>query len=121
MSLSQKQSRLIRDLNLVLKRYSGKGYNPEVVVEVLSRAMRRLRSKRRSLKVVDVLPIQRASGAEILREQRKRLGLTMQKLAKKTGIVQPNLSAMENGKRAIGVSVARKLAKALQVNYRVLL
>lgn len=56
-----------------------------------------------------------------LRGARIREGLTQKELAKKTGISQENLSRMENGKRAIGENVAKKLAKALKVDIRLLM
>jgi transcriptional regulator with XRE-family HTH domain len=70
---------------------------------------------------MNMLPIQAAKAHEIVHEQRKRLGLSMQELARRTGIAQPNLSAIEHGKRVIGPAVAKKLGKALKVSYRVLL
>ncbi len=56
-----------------------------------------------------------------LRGARYRLGISQKKLAKLCGISQENLSRMENGKRAIGINVAKKLAKILSVDYRLLL
>lgn len=121
MTMAQRQARLMRDLQSVLKRYSMTDYNPRVVVEVLSRAFRRRGRKGRHLKIVDVLPIPEAKPSEILQEHRKRLGLSVQALARRTGIAQPNLSAIESGKRSLGPAVAKKLGRALQVNYRVFL
>ena len=40
-------------------------------------------------------------------------GITQAELSRQTGISIPNISQMENGKRAIGANVARKLAVAL--------
>lgn len=45
--------------------------------------------------------------------RRRNAGLTQKKLSEKTGIAVPNISQMENGKRAIGASTAKKLAKVL--------
>ena len=53
-----------------------------------------------------------------LRAYRKRLGLTQRELAKKSGIPQPHIAAMESGKRPIGLIAAKKLALALGVDYR---
>ena len=48
-----------------------------------------------------------------LRVRRTNKGITQAELSKQTGISIPNISQMENGKRAIGANVARKLAVAL--------
>jgi ribosome-binding protein aMBF1 (putative translation factor) len=61
-----------------------------------------------------------AGGASI-RGGRAKEGLTQQQLADLTGIPQRHISEMENGKRPIGKETARKLAKALNVDYRVFL
>ena len=42
---------------------------------------------------------------------------TQKKLAKKTGISQADISKMINGKRPIGLAVAKKLGKAFGVEY----
>lgn len=121
MKLSQKQANLIKDINSVLKRYSSDDYNPDVVIEVLSRSLRKNKKGQGNLKIANTSPIPKALPHEILKEQRIRLGLTMQVLAKKTGIAQPNLSAMENGKRPIGIATAKRLAKSLGIDYHALL
>ena len=56
-----------------------------------------------------------------LRGARYRDGLSQKELAKRTGISQENISKMENGQRAIGEKVAKKLARALKLNVRLLL
>ena len=56
-----------------------------------------------------------------LRGLRYREDLTQVALSKKTGISQHHISEMENGKRTIGKQNARKLAKALNSNYRIFL
>lgn len=53
-----------------------------------------------------------------LRAYRKRGGFTQRDLAKKSGIPQPHIAAMESGKRPIGLIAAKKLALALGVDYR---
>jgi DNA-binding XRE family transcriptional regulator len=53
-----------------------------------------------------------------LRAYRNRLELTQRDLAKKSGIPQPHVAAMESGKRPIGLLAAKKLALALGVDYR---
>jgi DNA-binding XRE family transcriptional regulator len=52
---------------------------------------------------------------------RVKEGLTQSELAKITGIPQRHISEMEHGKRSIGRDRAKKLAKALNVNFRVFL
>ncbi len=57
----------------------------------------------------------------VLQGVRFREGLTQIELSKNTGIPQRHISEMENGKRTIGKINARKLAKAMDVDYRILL
>ena len=58
----------------------------------------------------------------VLRGARLREGLSQKALAKqRCGISQENLSKMENGKRPVGEKVAKKLAKALHIHYKLLL
>lgn len=52
---------------------------------------------------------------------RHKEGLTQMELAKLMGIRQENLSKMENGKRVISLSMAKRFAKVLKVDYRVFL
>lgn len=56
-----------------------------------------------------------------LRGARYREGFSQKELAKRTGISQENISKMENGQRAIGDKVAKKLSKALKLDVRLLL
>ncbi len=56
-----------------------------------------------------------------LRGARRKESLTQIELAKHTGIPQTHISEMENGKRTIGKARAKKLGKALNINYRVFL
>jgi len=60
------------------------------------------------------------SGA-VLKGARLRLELTQKNLAEKTGIEQADLSKMENGKISIGRERAKRIAKVLNVDYRILL
>jgi helix-turn-helix protein len=57
----------------------------------------------------------------MLRAARTREALTQMQLARLTGIPQRHLSEMELGKRPIGKDRAKRLADALQVDYRLLL
>ena len=56
----------------------------------------------------------------VLRGARYREGLSQKELAKRTGISQENISKMENGQRPIGEKVAKKLAKALRIDFELL-
>jgi DNA-binding XRE family transcriptional regulator len=56
-----------------------------------------------------------------LRAYRNRSDLTQRQLAAQTGIPQRHISEMENGKRPIGKENARKLAAALNIDYRIFL
>ena len=53
-----------------------------------------------------------------LRGVRLREDLTQDALAELTGISRSNISAMEHGKRPIGKETAKKLAAALNCDYR---
>ena len=56
-----------------------------------------------------------------IKAYRSREGLTQHNLAKKSGIRQGHISEMEKNKRPIGLKVAKKLAEALNCDYRRLL
>ena len=58
---------------------------------------------------------------EILRGARYREELTQAKLAEKIGVKRQHISEMENNKRPIGKAMAKRLAKALNVNYKIFL
>jgi DNA-binding XRE family transcriptional regulator len=55
---------------------------------------------------------------KLLNAYRIRAGLTVTELAKAAGTKYPNISAMENDRRAIGLDMARRLGKALNVDYQ---
>ncbi len=57
----------------------------------------------------------------ILRGSRVKEELTQVQLSEMTGIPRRHISEMEHGKRPIGKETARKLAKALECDYRVFL
>ena len=59
--------------------------------------------------------------ASVLRGARSKEGITQTRLAELTGIPQRHISEMEQGKRPIGKETAKKLAAALNIDYRVLL
>lgn len=59
-----------------------------------------------------------ARPADSVRIKRENAGMTQADLALKTGISVTNISAIENGKRPIGVITAKKLSSALDVDYR---
>lgn len=52
---------------------------------------------------------------------RHREGITQEELSVQTGIPRRHISEMENGKRPIGKANAKKLAKVLNVDLRMLL
>ena len=52
---------------------------------------------------------------------RHKEGLTQKQLAEKLGIPQSHISEMENSKRPIGKSMAKRLAKVLGVGYKIFL
>ncbi len=56
-----------------------------------------------------------------LRGYRYRENITQQQLSDMTGIPQRHISEMENNKRIIGITSAKKLAKALHCDFRRLL
>ncbi len=56
-----------------------------------------------------------ASGA-LLKGLRAREGLSQVEFAKKIRVSQTNLSKMENGKRPIGLTIAKRIAKEFDVN-----
>jgi DNA-binding XRE family transcriptional regulator len=61
------------------------------------------------------------NGSVALRGARKREALTQKELARLVGVGQTHISEMEHGKRPIGKDMAKRLAKAHKVNYRVFL
>lgn len=76
----------------------------------------------KSWTIEEVFPeMARNAGGISIRGGRVKEGFTQQQLAALTGIPQRHISEMENGKRPIGKENARKLAKALNVDYRVFL
>jgi DNA-binding XRE family transcriptional regulator len=59
--------------------------------------------------------------AVLLKGLRYREGLSQIEFAKKLNISQTNLSAMENGRRAIGKELAKRMASLFKVDYRIFL
>jgi len=55
---------------------------------------------------------------KILKVYRDNAGLTLEQLAKMTGIAKSNLSQIENDKRNVGLKTAKRLAEALKCNYK---
>jgi DNA-binding XRE family transcriptional regulator len=80
-------------------------------IEALS-AEESLALKKEAIGKPDLTPGDRITG------YRAREDLTQTELAKLTGISQANISAMERGRRPIGLEVAKKLAKVLKCDYR---
>ena len=56
-----------------------------------------------------------------LRGARIKEDMSQAELSKKTGIAQYNLSKMENGERPIGKTLAKRLSRVLNIDYRVFL
>ena len=54
---------------------------------------------------------------KLLKAYRQRAGLSVVELADAAGTKYPNISAMENDRRGIGLKIARKLGKVLNVDY----
>ena len=54
----------------------------------------------------------------LLRGTRHREGLTQAEMAKRIQVTQADLSKMENGKRPIGETIAKRIQAAFGVNYR---
>jgi ribosome-binding protein aMBF1 (putative translation factor) len=61
------------------------------------------------------------SGGISIRGARGKEDITQKQLSELTGIAQHHISEMETGKRPIGKETAKKLAKALNIDYRVFL
>ncbi|MGE3548991.1 MAG: helix-turn-helix domain-containing protein [Geobacter sp.] len=59
--------------------------------------------------------------ASVLRGARSKAEMTQTTLSELTGIPQRHISEMERGKRPIGKETSRKLAAALNTDYRVFL
>ncbi len=53
----------------------------------------------------------------LLKAYRFRAGLSVVELADAAGTKYPNISAMENDRRTIGLKMAKKLGKVLKVDY----
>lgn len=56
--------------------------------------------------------------ALLLKGLRHREGLSQNEFAKILNISQTNLSAMENGRRAIGKELAKRIAEKFKIDYR---
>jgi antitoxin component HigA of HigAB toxin-antitoxin module len=109
------QKKLLDELYEVLERHSLQEYNPEAVIQILSRSLSRKPGTHKEYFHIEIKP------HEMLKEHRKRMLFTLSKLSKLTGIPKSNLSAMENGKRPIGVKMAKILGKALGLPYKLFL
>jgi DNA-binding XRE family transcriptional regulator len=63
----------------------------------------------------------RPEWAVALRGLRYREGLTQKALGEMLGIEQTNISKIEQGKRPIGKTVAKRIAKIFKLDYRIFL
>ena len=59
--------------------------------------------------------------AVLLKSLRIKESMTQTEFADAIGITQANLSAMENGRRAIGKDIAKRIAEKFGVDYRIFL
>lgn len=59
----------------------------------------------------------RKTPGKLLRAYRERAGMNIVDLARAVGTKYPNISAMENDRRSIGLAMAKKLGKVLNVEY----
>ncbi len=57
----------------------------------------------------------------VLRGMRYREVMSQRELAKRSGVSQNEISKIENGKRTVGEKVAKRLAEALNIDYRLLI
>jgi transcriptional regulator with XRE-family HTH domain len=55
---------------------------------------------------------------KLVRVYCEKAGMTLVELANAVGTKYPNLSAIENDRRAVGLDMARKLGEVLKVDYR---
>ena len=60
-------------------------------------------------------------GGDALRGARYREDVSQRNLAKLSGVSVSNISAMENGRRPIGKDIAKRFAKILNIDWRVLI
>lgn len=61
------------------------------------------------------------TAGDSIRAYRDREGITQKELAQISGVKRQHISEIERGIRSVGVVTAKKLAKALNCNYRSLL
>jgi transcriptional regulator with XRE-family HTH domain len=64
--------------------------------------------------------LERTTG-ELIRQAREAAGISQRELARRSGILQPMLSRIENGLQQPCLNTLRTIAQALGVNYRDLL
>lgn len=68
--------------------------------------------------IFSALDHQSTKAATLLRGLRSRENLSQTEFAKRIDVTQSNLSKMENGSRPIGKTVAKRIAKVFDVDYR---
>jgi transcriptional regulator with XRE-family HTH domain len=51
----------------------------------------------------------------LIRKRREKLGWTLRVLAEKAQVDESNLSALENGRRPLGIKMARLLSRLLEI------
>ncbi len=70
---------------------------------------------------MDILLQGEPQAAVMLRGLRNREGMTQAELGMVLGINQANISKMELGKRSIGKTIAKRIAKLFKTDYRLFL
>lgn len=58
---------------------------------------------------------------KLLRAYRERAGMCIVDFARAVGTKYPNISAMENDRRGIGLAMAKKIGKILNVDFKIFL
>ena len=116
-------SALTKKPHTELARISWHGGIYDVPVEIMERY--KVKAESESYTSIDELfsDITNETGepAVLLKGLRYREGLSQIEFAKVLNISQTNLSAMENGRRAIGKELAKRIADNFDVDYRIFL
>lgn len=88
------------------------------IEDAIISSSRNLVSLRETRDFIKTLVPDAGTPAAALRGYRGREELTQRELARKCGIPQSHIAAMESGKRPIGLISAKKLALVLNIDYR---
>ena len=112
-----------------IKIHYGKNHHfykvPEEIAKKLVASLKKYKEKEISLPWQEVLKDDiNAAGEEpayFVRAARKGAGMTQTRLAEKLRMPQSNLSQIERGRRPVGKTLAKRLEKIFNVDYRVFL